>query len=69
MSDQEFLMWVHERLVLVHKESELLDYMHKLRAIIYAMPVGQDSPNDGRGGSDIDDLRKRLHQMEMKAIS
>jgi hypothetical protein len=32
--DSEFLEWIHGRLVHVHNENELLDYMHKLRAVI-----------------------------------
>ena len=32
--DSEFLEWIHDRLVNVHKESDLYDYMHKLRAVI-----------------------------------
>lgn len=68
MSDQEFLMWVHDRLK-SRGDGELLDFMRKLRAIISAMPVGQDTPNDGRGGRCLDDLREWLHRMEMEAIS
>ena len=36
MSDREFLMWLHERLEHIHKESPCVGYMHKLRAIIKA---------------------------------
>jgi len=35
-TDREILIWFHERLVNVHGESELYDYMHRLRAIIRA---------------------------------
>lgn len=38
MKDQEFLMWLHERLEHVHREPAQADYMHKLRAIIEATP-------------------------------
>lgn len=34
MTDAQFLMWIHERLVHVHGENELVDYPHRLRAII-----------------------------------
>jgi hypothetical protein len=32
--DSEFLEWIHERLVHVHNEHKLFDYMHRLRAVI-----------------------------------
>lgn len=60
MNDRAFLLWIHERLAHVHGESELLGYMHKLRCIIAAIPEGQNTPNDGRGGNGYDDLVKRL---------
>ena len=44
MTDQEFLMWIHERLVKVHNEDPLYDYMHTLRAIIYHMDKKQVTP-------------------------
>lgn len=34
MNDAEFLMWIYKRLIIVHKEDELYDYMHKLKDII-----------------------------------
>lgn len=45
MNDREFLIWIHERLRCVHRESELVDYMHKLRAVIAATPRDQETPN------------------------
>lgn len=45
MKDRDFLCWLHERLVVVHREDECLDYMHKLRAIIKATLKDQDTPN------------------------
>jgi len=33
-ADGEFLRWIHARLVKVHGENELVDYMQKLSAII-----------------------------------
>ncbi len=47
MTDRDFLIWLHQRLVLVHGESELLDYMWKLRAIIEATPRDRNTPNCG----------------------
>lgn len=38
MTDREFLIWLHERLVHVHKEKKFVDYMHFLRDIIYTTP-------------------------------
>jgi hypothetical protein len=37
-TDREFLLWLHDRMVHVHKESELFGYMHRLRSIIAATP-------------------------------
>jgi hypothetical protein len=41
MKDSEFLQWLHNRLVYVHKEDELFDYMHRLRAIILKMKASE----------------------------
>lgn len=60
MNDREFLMWIHERLTHVHGERELVDYMHKLRAVISAIPKSQETPNDGRGKNDLVELQKAL---------
>ena len=43
MDDREFLIWLHQRLVKVHKENTHVDYMHYLRDVIYGMPKGKDS--------------------------
>ena len=45
MRDKLFLIWIHQRLVYVHKENPLFDYMHRLRAIIETIPNEQDTPN------------------------
>lgn len=34
MTDKEHLEWIYQRLVKVHGESELMDYMHRLKKII-----------------------------------
>ena len=60
MKDREFLIWLHERLQYVHKESPLVDYMHKLRAIIHDTPADRESINDGRGENGLDELREAL---------
>ena len=44
MTDREFLIWIHERLELVHNENPLDDYMHTLRAIIRCTPVERVTP-------------------------
>ena len=49
MFDKEFLQWIHDRLVHVHKENINLDYMHKLRAVIEATEEIQLTPNVCRG--------------------
>lgn len=51
MKDQQFLIWLHERLVNVHNEDSCNDYMHKLRAIIRDMPVAKQSENNHTGNA------------------
>ena len=53
-------MWLHERLEHVHKESPLVDYMHKLRCVIAATPSAQETPNNGRGMNSLEGLRVHL---------
>ena len=60
MKDRDFLEWIHQRLVNVHKEDEMTDYMHKLRAIILQTPKKRETPNDGRGANSMTELRKKL---------
>ena len=60
MTDQQFLMWIHDRLVYVHKESELMDYMHKLRGVIADMDPAKTGPNIARMDTDANDLRNRV---------
>jgi hypothetical protein len=60
MTDREFLVWIHQRLANVHGEDPLLDYMGKLRCIIARTPGNKITPNDGAGGNNIADLRRRL---------
>lgn len=45
MYDYEFLTWIHDRLIHLHKEDHDADYMYKLRAIIKATPEDQLTPN------------------------
>ncbi len=62
MNDRDFLMWIHERLEHVHKESACVDYMHKLRAIIKSTPSGKCSPNTGTCNS-LEDLEKEMSSL------
>lgn len=59
MKDRDFLMWLHERLEHVHGECPLVDYMHKLRAIIRATPAEQLTPNC-EAGNNLETLRDTL---------
>ena len=43
MTDREFLIWIHQRLVKVHGEREYVDYMHRLREVISGVPKDKDS--------------------------
>jgi hypothetical protein len=56
MKDREFLMWLHERLTGKHKESPIVDYMHKLRAIIKNTPADKETANVSLSNS-LHDLR------------
>jgi hypothetical protein len=68
MKDRDFLIWLHARLQHVHGESHIVDYMHKLRAVISSTPADQDTPNDGRGKNNIKDLLKSLRHTQEPAI-
>jgi len=40
MTDQQILIWIHQRLVKVHGENTHVDYMHRFReAIAFAMNI------------------------------
>lgn len=57
-TDREILIWLHERLVNVHGEKELYDYMHRLRAIIKHTPAKRITRTECL--NSIDDLYRRL---------
>lgn len=63
MTDREFLIWIHERLAKVHGERELVDYMHRLRGIIEAMPADRET---GRTSSanGMDELVRKLPHVD-----
>ncbi len=46
MTDRDFLIWIHERLVNVHGENPLFDYMWKLRAVIESTPEDKETPTN-----------------------
>ena len=39
MKDSEFLQFIHDRLMNVHGENELIDYMHRMRELIEKVKV------------------------------
>lgn len=59
MNDREFLMWLHERLEHVYNEKPMMDYMHKLRAIIRSTPKDNWSANCGTFNS-LEELKRFL---------
>lgn len=63
-TDRDVLIFVHERLAKVHGESELKDYMHALRRVIAATPLGQDSPSIGVPCNSLQDLQRELPQLD-----
>lgn len=67
MNDRDFLCWIHERLEHVHGESPLVDYMHRLRAIIATQPLGFRSHH--RGTNSLDELVADLNRKKDGAES
>lgn len=70
MKDRDFLLWIHDRLTAVYGEDPLMDYMHKLRAIIWRMDPMQESLgspfNNGtelRGAIMAEKRVRELHDM------
>lgn len=51
MKDRDFLKWIHARLEHVHQENPLVDYMHKLRAIIATTDPDKETLNQGMSNS------------------
>jgi len=64
MNDREFLMWIHERLEYVYGENHLMDYMHKLRAIILSIPPEQRT-NPICGKNSLEELKKEIAANEI----
>jgi hypothetical protein len=58
-TDREILIWFHERLVHKHGESELYDYMHRLRSIIRAT-----KPKVIHRGNGCNSLKDLLSEMK-----
>ena len=56
-TDRGFLMWIHDRMAHVHGESELVDYMHRFRAIIASMNGEKWTPSVGRGENGMKELQ------------
>jgi hypothetical protein len=45
MKDKEFLEWLRDRLIYIHRENQHVDYMGKLQSIIDATNPEQVTPN------------------------
>jgi len=63
VKDREHLIWIHERLVKWHGEDPLIDFLHKLRAIIKNTPADKESPNIGTS-SNIEQLMEEIEKEE-----
>ena len=59
-TDREVLIWLHERLVHVHKECELVDYLHRLRHIIAATTKHAMHRTEGGAMNGMDELLRYL---------
>ena len=70
MTDQEFLNWIADRLVLVYGDNPNVDYIHKLRAIARASGdritpnVGSPSP----APAAVRAANKRLEDMSIEEL-
>ena len=60
MTDQRFLWWLHERLVNVYAESDMMDYMNRLRAIIVDMPPEKETVSISNMDTDVETLRQQF---------
>lgn len=56
MTDREFLIWIHQRLALVHNENESFDYMSKFRCIIANTPHDKTTIHNGNGKGSMEEL-------------
>lgn len=65
MNDRDFLIWIHERLEHVHKESPYLDYMHKLRKVILSTPAKKETPNCAIA-NDLSELRELIKKKDSR---
>lgn len=64
-TDREVLIWFHDRLVNLYKESELFDFMHRLRHIIAATPASSvHRSTRGESLNCMDDLRRYLKRKD-----
>lgn len=55
-NDQQFLRFIHERLVNVHGEDPSYGYMHRLREILYHTPKDQKTGHLPKAANDMDEL-------------
>jgi len=53
MKDRDFLIWIHERLQFQNEDHPMMDFMHKLRAIIKATPADQETQNVASSPEDL----------------
>lgn len=58
MTDREFLCWIHD-LLERNGSDPLVDFMHRLRAIIARIPAGQTS-NSCDGCNSLAELKAKL---------
>ena len=59
LTDREILIWIHQRMVKVHDENPLVDYMHCLRDVIHGMPNDRCS-HSNTGNMDSTDVLKEI---------
>jgi hypothetical protein len=42
MSDKDFLKWIYDRLIYIHREDQGYDYMRRLEKLIESIPNDSD---------------------------
>lgn len=58
MTDQEFLIWIHERLEHLHGENPQFYYMHRLRSVINSMDPSIKTPTYTSGFDSLKALKE-----------
>jgi len=67
MKDRDFLIWIHARLEM-YGDLPLLDFMHKLRGIIYSIPKNKVSTPIANNLKELEELLNQPKQLNFNFI-